>query len=76
MPLNGHPSKALALIFTKHTGGFMDNEIEVSIRFAIQREILLMLLKKEMITKDEYEKSLAELRAKQHCKLIVTSADL
>lgn len=56
----------------------MDNEIEVSIRFAIQREILLMLLKKEMITKDEdeYEKTLAKLRAKQHCKLIVTSADL
>lgn len=54
----------------------MDNEIEVSIRFAIQRKILLMLLKKEMITKDEYEKVLAKLRAKQHCKLIVTSADL
>ncbi len=54
----------------------MDNEIEVSIRFAIQREILLMLLKNEKITKDEYEKSLAKLRAKQHCKLIVTSADL
>ena len=54
----------------------MDNEIEVSIRFAIKREILLMLLKKEMITKDEYEKALAKLRAKQHCKLIVTSADL
>lgn len=54
----------------------MDNEIEVSIRFAIQREILLMLLKKEMITKDEYEKALTKLRAKQHCKLIVTSADL
>lgn len=54
----------------------MDNEIEVSIRLAIQREILLVLLKKEAITKDEYEKVIALLRAKQHCKLIVTSADL
>ncbi len=51
----------------------MENNIETSIRFAIQREMLISLLKDGCITEKEYKKALEKLRNKSNCKLIVTS---
>lgn len=53
----------------------MESNMENNIRFLIQREMLLSLLKSGEITQDEYDKTLEKLRSKHNCKLIVTSAN-
>lgn len=53
----------------------MESNMENNIRFLIQREMLLSILKSGEITQDEYDKILAKLRSKHNCKLIVTSAN-
>lgn len=53
----------------------MESNMENNIRFLIQREILLSLLKNGEISQAEYDKTLAKLRSKHNCKLIVTSAN-
>ena len=53
----------------------MESNMESNIRFLIQREMLLSLLKSGEITKDEYDKTIVKLRSKHNCKLIVTSAN-
>lgn len=47
--------------------------MENNIRFVIQREILIALLKDGSITEKEYSQTLNKLRIKSNCKLIVTS---
>ncbi len=47
--------------------------MENNIRFVIQREMLLSLLKEGRITEKEYNQALGKLRKKSNCKLIVTS---
>lgn len=54
----------------------MEDKIEISIRFAIQREILLSLLKDGYITDKELNKTLNKLRKKSNCKLIVTYSNI
>ena len=46
----------------------MESNMENNIRFLIQREMLLSLLKSGEITQDEYDKTLAKLRSKHNCK--------
>lgn len=54
----------------------MDHELKSNLCFAMQREMLLMLLKSKEITIEEYEKTVSKLRTKHNCKLIVTSANM
>lgn len=54
----------------------MESKMENSIRFVIQREILISLLKDGCITEKEYSQALKILRIKSNCKLIVTSPNL
>lgn len=53
----------------------MENNMENNIRFLLQRSLLLSLLNKGEISQAEYDKTLAKLRSKHNCKLIVTSAN-
>lgn len=54
----------------------MEDNIETSIRFAIQREILISLHKNEFISEQELIKALNTLKKKNKCKLIVTSSTI
>ena len=53
----------------------MESNMENNIRFLIQREILLSILKNGEIDKAEFDKTIKKLRSKHNCKLIVTSAN-
>lgn len=53
----------------------MESNMDNNIRFLMQRSMLLALLKKGEISQAEFDKTLAKLRSKHNCKLIVTSTN-
>ena len=51
----------------------MENQLQIEINFIIQREILITLLKQNMLTQDEYDRTVNILKNKNHSLLIIPS---
>ena len=49
----------------------MENQLQIEINFIIQREILISLLNKNALTRDEYSRALDVLKNKDHSLLII-----
>ena len=49
----------------------MENQLQIEINFIIQREILISLLNKNALTRNEYSRTLDVLKNKNHSLLII-----
>ena len=62
-------------MWTRYTGGYMENNLQRDIDFAIHLNMLKFLLESNVITEEEHSTAVQKLREKTNCKLIVTSSN-
>ena len=75
MRLRMLPWSASDLTYIRSIGGYMENNLQRDIDFAIHLNMLKFLLESNIITEEEHSAAVQKLREKTNCKLIVTSSN-